>query len=166
MEIVNQLPSASKENPLAGLLEELQSFVRSSAEQGLAVHEVEQGIWRQLLQLGRESLQMFFDRVGDGDLGETIEHESGRGLRRLPGEHVRPYLSIFGAFELRRAVYGTRLGQRIELVPLDQRLQLPESKFSYLLQDWDQRLAVENPYAEVNRTLGTILGFSQSVDPR
>lgn len=164
MEIVNQLPSASKENPLAGLLDELQSFVRTSAEQGAAVHEVEQGIWRQLLELGRESLQMFFDRAGDGNLGETVTLESGRPLRRLPSEHVRPYQSIFGDFELRRAVYGTRVGQRIELVPLDQRLQLPASKFSYLLQDWDQRLAVENPYAEVSRTLRRILGFSQSVD--
>jgi len=41
---------------------------------------------------------------------------------------------------------------------------LPESKFSYLLQDWDQSLAVENPYAQVNKTLSRILGFEQSVD--
>ncbi len=164
MEIVNQLPSASKENPLSGLLEELQSFVTTSADHGVAVHEVEQGIWRQLLKLGRESLQVFFDRVGDGDQGKTVKLEGDRVLRRLPGEHVRPYQSVFGAFELPRAVYGTRVGQRIELVPLDQRLQLPESKFSYLLQDWDQRLAVETPYAEVSRTLSRILGFSQSVD--
>ncbi len=40
-----------------------------------------------------------------------------------------------GSFELSRRVYGTREGQKIEWVPLDQRLQLPESKFSYLLQD-------------------------------
>jgi len=164
MEIVDQLPSPSKKQRLPDLLEELQSFLMSSAEQGVAVHEVEQGIWRQLLKLGRESLQVFFDRVGDGDLGETVELEDGRPLRRLPGEHVRPYQSVFGPFDLRRAVYGTRVGQRIELVPLDQRLRLPQGKFSYLLQDWDQRLAVESPYAEVSRTIGRILGFSQSVD--
>ncbi|MCP3958879.1 MAG: ISKra4 family transposase, partial [bacterium] len=164
MEIVNQLASPGKENRLAGLLDELQSFVTASAEQGVAAHEVEQGIWQHLLKLGRESLQVFFDRAGDGDLGETVELEGGRRLRRLSGEYVRPYQSIFGPFELRRAVYGTRVGQRIELVPLDQRLQLPESKFSYLLQDWDQRLVAESPYAEVSRTLCKILGFSQSVD--
>ncbi len=107
---------------------------------------------------------MFFDRVGDGDLGKTVTLEDGRRLRRLPGDHVRPYQSVFGPFDLHRAVYGTRVGQRIELVPLDQRLHLPQSKFSYLLQDWDQRLAVENPYAEVSRTVRRILGFSQSVD--
>ena len=47
---------------------------------------------------------------------------------------------MFGAFELVRRVYGTREGQQIDYVPLDERLQLPPSKFSYLLQDWDQSL--------------------------
>lgn len=164
MEIVNQLPSLSKNQRLTDLVEDLRSFLTSSAQQGVAIHEVEQGIWRQLLKLGRESLQMFFDQVGDGDLGETVELEEGRRLRRLSGEHVRRYQSVFGSFELHRAVYGTRVGQRIELVPLDQRLRLPQSKFSYLLQDWDQGLAVESPYAEVSRTIERILGFSQSVD--
>jgi len=46
---------------------------------------------------------------------------------------------------------------------LDQRPRLPESKFSYRLQDWDQSLVVESPYAEVNSTLTRILGLSQSV---
>ncbi|MCP3993534.1 MAG: hypothetical protein GY722_00510, partial [bacterium] len=46
MEIVNQLASPGKENRLAGLLDELQSFVTASAEQGVAAHEVEQGIWQ------------------------------------------------------------------------------------------------------------------------
>jgi hypothetical protein len=49
-------------------------------------------------------------------------------------------------------------------VPLDARLQLPAGKFSYLLQDWDQALAVEESYGGVSKILGRILGFSQSVD--
>ena len=48
--------------------------------------------------------------------------------------HKRRYLSVFGEFVLRRAVYGTREGQKIEYVPLDERLQLPESKFSCLFR--------------------------------
>jgi hypothetical protein len=62
-----------------------------------------------------------------------------------------------------RAVYGTREGQKIEAVPLDERLQLPQEKNSYLLQDWDQELAVQMPYAAVSATLERILGFEQSV---
>ena len=37
---------------------------------------------------------------------------------------------------------------------------LPEGKFSYLLQDWDQALAVENPYGQVDAVLARILGRS------
>jgi hypothetical protein len=70
---------------------------------------------------------------------------------------------MFGDFILEQVVYGTREGQRIEAVPLDARLGLPEGKFSYLLQHWDQALAVETPYGQVNAVLGRILGLEQSV---
>ena len=87
----------------------------------------------------------------------------GRVLRRLPSPHRRAYQSIFGSFELERVVYGTREGQRIEHVPLDARLGLPAGKFSYLLQDWDQALAVESPYQQFNGVLQRMLGLEQSV---
>jgi hypothetical protein len=84
-------------------------------------------------------------------------------VKRLPQPHARAYQSVFGAYELERYVYGSREGQKLESIPLDVRLQLPESKFSYLLQDWDQSLAVEIPYTEVNKILQRILGLSVSV---
>ena len=143
---------------------ELGEFVDWAAGAGLAAHEVEQDLWRKLLALGRETMSQFFQQVGDGDMGPEVKLPDGRTVRRLELPHVRPYQSIFGSFELSRVVYGTREGQKIEWVPLDQRLQLPESKFSYVLQDWDQRVTVESPYAEVSATLARILGFSQSVD--
>jgi hypothetical protein len=52
----------------------------------------------------------------------------------------------------------------LEFVPLDNRLQLPESVFSYVLQDWDQALAVEQPFGQVNQTIERMLKLSQSVD--
>ena len=143
---------------------ELDHYVRGAARGGIAVHEVERGIWERILVLGRESLKLFFQAVGNGDLGEKIEMPGGRQVRRLRSLHSRSYQSIFGSFDLDRVVYGTREGQKIELVPLDQRLELPEGKFSYLLQDWDQSFAVEKPYAQVSATLEKMLGFSQSVD--
>jgi hypothetical protein len=84
-------------------------------------------------------------------------------VKRLPQPHARAYQSVFGAYELERYVYGSREGQKLESIPLDVRLQLPESKFSSLLQDWDQSLAVEIPYTEVNKILQRILGLSVSV---
>jgi hypothetical protein len=84
-------------------------------------------------------------------------------LKRLEEAHRREYQSIFGEFELVREVYGSREGQKIEYVPFDEQLQLPQDKFSYLLQDWNQSLAVEGMYRQVDVVLARILGFSQSV---
>jgi len=78
--------------------------------------------------------------------------------------HPRRYVSIFGEFELERTVYGSREGQKIDFVPLDNRLQLPESVFSRVLQDWDQSLCVEEAFGPAARTLERILGLKQSVD--
>lgn len=145
-------------------LEALSTSVLEAAAQGLAVHEVEQQIWDQMLALGREALSLFFQQQGTGDLGEELELDDGRVVRRLPQVRTRAYQSIFGTFHLSRHAYGTREGQKIELVPLDQRLQLPEGKFSNLLQDWNQHLAVETPFSQVSQILEKILGFKQSVD--
>jgi hypothetical protein len=146
-----------------GCLDELQTFVRSAAGAGTPVHEVERGLWRRLLQLGYQLQGQFFAWVGDGDQGETVTLAEGQVVRRLPAPHRRPYQSVFGPFELDRVVYGSRESQSIEFAPLDARLGLPAGKFSYLLQDWDQALVVENPYQQVNHVLSRILGLKQSV---
>jgi hypothetical protein len=163
MSMVLQAAVEGKGLELQSQIEELQGFIRTAAATGLAVHEVEQGLFKRLLALGCQFQQWFFALLGDGDQGETPTTDAGRVLRRLPRLHRRPYQSIFGLFELDRVVYGTREGQRIEHVPLDARLGLPAGKFSYLLQDWDQGLAVESPYQQVKGVLQRMLGLKQSV---
>src|SRR5205807_10021710 len=59
---------------------------------------------------------------------------------------------------------GSREGQALEFVPLGNRLQLPRSVFSYVLQDWDQSLAMEQPFGQVNQTIARMLRLTQSVD--
>lgn len=157
------LPVERKPSDLAWRLAELEGLVREAARSGLPAHEVERSLWSSLLRLGHELRVEYLTLAGDGDRGETLVLADGRVIRRLPEAHSRPYQSIFGEFVLERVVYGTREGQRIEAVPLDARLGLPAEKFSYLLQDWDQALAVENPYGQVNAVLARILGFKQSV---
>ena len=163
MSMVLQATVAGKGLELQSQMEQLQGFIRTAAATGLAVHEVEQGLFKRLLELGYELQHWFFALLGDGDQGASVTTGAGRVLRRLPSLQRRAYQSIFGSFELERVVYGTRAGQRVEYVPLDTRWCLPAGKFSYLLQDWDQALAVENPYQQVNGVLQRILGIEQSV---
>jgi hypothetical protein len=157
-------PPSDQSSSFQSQVNELSAYVHQAVSTGVAIHETEAGIWQHILAIGRSALEFYLSLQGDGDIGETVELENGKRARRLPARQSREYQSVFGSFRLERWVYGSRVGQRIECVPLDSRLQLPESKFSYLLQDWDQALAVESPYAQVNQTLERILGFSQSSD--
>jgi hypothetical protein len=153
-----------KSENLETVFADLQGCVRTAAEEGWAMHEIERAVWRRLLQLGRASLSQFLALVGTGDVGETLTLSDGEICRRLPETHQRRYVSIFGEFRVARVVYGSREGQKIECVPLDHRLQLPESDFSYLLQDWDQSLCVEQAFGQARTTVARILGLTQSVD--
>lgn len=144
---------------------QLDAFVQASAGAGLAVHEVEKGIWQRLLRLGHHCLAHFFALAGDGDQGETVPRgDDGPPWQRLEQRHPRRYQSIFGTFDLQRVVYGSREGQKIEFVPLDNRLQLPAGVYSYLLQDWSQGLCVESAFGQVSATLQRIFGRTVSVD--
>ncbi len=142
---------------------ELIELVESAYREGTAVHELEKGLFRKRLKRGYQALRLLFELYGACDEGEQVKLSDGRVVKRLAQLHGRAYQSVFGAYELERWVYGSREGQKLEYIPLDVRLQLPKSKFSYLLQDWDQSLAVETPYAEVNSILQRILGLSVSV---
>lgn len=143
---------------------EVVEMVESAYQEGTAIHEVEQGLFRKLLEMGYQALGWLFELHGPCDLGERVKLSDGRVVKRLAQLHDRAYQSVFGAYELQRSVYGSREGQKLEYIPLDVRLQLPKSKFSYLLQDWDQSLAVEGTYQQVDEVLARILGFSQSVN--
>src|SRR5262249_40889922 len=158
--------AAALDNPpaLPDLAAEMLAFVRTAAAQGTAIHEVERGLWQRLLHLGRTTLGHFFDLQGSGDLGPTVTLPDGKVCERLPQLHPCRYVSIFGAFTLARTAYGSRAGQRIEFVPLDNRLHLPESAFSYVLQDWDQGLCVEQAFGQAQSTVARMLGLKQSVD--
>ena len=145
-------------------VKQLLQLVEQGAREGTAAHVVEEQLFRQLLGLGRQAYGHFLALQGTGDVGEQFALPDGRQVQRFPEPHVRSLVTIFGQFTLLRAVYGSREGQQIEAAPLDARLQLPASKFSYLLQNWDQLVTTEQPYGQVSRIMEMILGVSQHVD--
>jgi hypothetical protein len=163
MKMIHEIDMLAAEN-LAAVYDDLKDTVLRAVRENLPLHEVEKTVWQQLLRLGREALTQVFRLLGNGDRGETIKLPDGRCCQRLEQEHVRRYVSIFGEFQLSRVVYGSREGQAIEFVPLDNRLQLPASVFSYLLQDWDQSLCVEQAFGQASTTIQRMLGLKQSVD--
>jgi hypothetical protein len=162
--IMAELAAFDNVKELTEMADDLAAFVRQAAVEGTAAHWVEKGVWQRVLAMGRQATGDFLRMQGDGDVGETVEMPDGREAQRLPEPHRRTYQSIFGPFTLLRYVYGTREGQRIDFVPLDARLELPEGEYSYVLQDWAGTLCVENAFGRTAETLRAILGLSLPVD--
>src|SRR3954465_2630678 len=144
-------------NPRAQF-EQMLDFVRQAADDGLRIDSVERDLMRQLLALGYTLLCSFVASQGDGDVGPEATTPEGDTSRRPPERHDRRYVSIFGELTIPRVVYGTREGQKIEWVPLDERLGLPEGDFSYVLEDWSQRLCLKESFAEAGQSLAMLLG--------
>ena len=145
-------------------LAQLQRWVAQAAQRAAAFDEVERHLFRKMLEIGRHMVGQFLALIGPGDMGESVALEGSGVARRWPEQQSRRLVNVFGEFAIPRWVYGSRPGQKIEWVPTDQRLQLPESDLSYLLQEWDQLLGVEHAFAMVGETLQAILGLKQSVD--
>ncbi len=163
MNSMNESALGIKGQEIVDRAHELVEMVESAYKESTAAHVVEKGLFQKLLEMGYQALGYLFRLYGACDEGERVELSNGAVVKRLPQPHVRAYQSVFGAYELQRWVYGSREDQKLEYIPLDVQLQLSESKFSYLLQDWDQSLAVELPYAGVNEIVQRILGLSVPV---
>jgi hypothetical protein len=142
--------------------EKLTETLCRAVDEGHELGELERDLFHSLLSLGRTLTQEYVENMGRGDLGVSLEHE-GRTLKRLPQLHDRRYVSVFGEIKISRTVYGTRETQKHEIAPLDARLNLPESDFSYFVQELDQAQCVRNSYSESRSTLEQVFGLRQTV---
>ncbi len=155
---------AAKSQQLHQIVDQLLTVVSDAVREHTPIHEVESKALQIFLQGGRITVQLLVDCLGDGDMGEEHPMPDGTILKRSAEPQPRPYVSIFGEVNIRQYVYAQREGQAIQFAPLAARLALPESKFSYRLQDWDQNFAMEQPFGRVNQTIAKILGLNQHVD--
>lgn len=142
---------------LAGII----GLVERAVEKSQRIDEMERELFAELLAVGRTLLEGFVVSHGDGDIGEEVERD-GLRLRRLKDQRGRRYLSIFGELRIKRFLYAVREGQKVEHAPLDARLGLPAGDFSYVLEDWQQRLCVQESYGEAVKSLTTLLGVAPS----
>jgi hypothetical protein len=142
--------------------ESLVGRVQQSAAEHQRIDRMERDLLAELLAMGFQLLQLFIATQGTGDVGPTVE-TADQSWKRLENLHSLRYVSIFGELEITRTVYGTRETQKIEAVPLDAQLGLPAGDFSYVLEDWLQRMCIHDAYRESVRGLADLLGLSVSV---
>jgi hypothetical protein len=114
--------------------------------------------------MGHNAVDWFLKAQGDGDFGERVTTAEGTVLQRSETPVVRSLRTIFGEHSFQAYVYAPGSKQKIELRPIDARLNLPEGKASYLLQEFSQLFCVEKAFGVGAHQFETVFGQRLSVD--
>lgn len=157
-------PALDKADVLVALAQDLAAFVRQGAREGSTLDDIERGTLRKVLDLGAAAVGLFLAAQGDGDLGPCVEVDDGRTLYRSAAVEQRPVRTIFGEHAFAAFVYSAGSKRKIELRPIDARLNLPEGKASYLLQEFSQLFCIEKAFAVGARQFETVFRQKLSVD--
>jgi hypothetical protein len=153
-----------KTDTLVNLADDLTGFVRQAVEKGTELDSLERGIFARLLTMGRAAVDLFLAAQGDGDLGASVVGEEDVLLHRSATVVDRPLRTIFGEHVLHSYVYSQGSKKKIELRPIDARLNLPEGKASYLLQEFTQLFCIEKAFRVGARQFETVFRQKLSVD--
>ena len=153
-----------KSDSLVQLAEDLAGFVRQAVQKGASLDDLERGAFQRVLHIGLAAVELFLEAQGDGDLGDSVTTSEGTVLYRSEHRKTRPLRTIFGEHSFKAYVYAQGSKQKIELRPIDARLNLPEGKASYLLQEFSQLFCVEKAFGVGARQFETVFGQRLSVD--
>jgi hypothetical protein len=162
--ILASSPMVDKADALLKLAQELTAFVRGGVQDGSTLDEVENGVLGKVLDMGWAAVDFFLAAQGDGDLGPSVETEDGRTLYRSDSVQKRPLRTIFGEHAFRAFVYASGSKRKIELRPIDARINLPAGKASYLLEKFSQLFCVEKAFAVGGRQFQAVFRQELSVD--
>jgi hypothetical protein len=153
-----------KADTLANLADDLAAFVQEAVQKGASFDDFERGAFGRVLKMGRAAADLFLDAQGEGDLGESIETQEGAVLYRSDTVMQRPVRSIFGEHAFQAYVYSQGPKCKIALRPIDARINLPDGKASYLLQEFSQLFCVEKAFGVGARQFETVFKQQLSVD--
>lgn len=122
------------------------------------IHAVEKEMFRKLQGLGRTALECFIQQSGTGyqENNPPLSVE-GKPLE-FKGTPESPYFSIFGEVKIKRAAYASAANEYF--YPLDVQLNLPEQKYSYLLQQWIEAPSTECDFRQAVARFNEIFDFA------
>jgi hypothetical protein len=137
------------------LFNALVGYVRGEG-QAHDAYTVEHKVLRDLLAMGLRLMGVWFASKAGGDVGPALASETGQVL---PREALKPrrYITVFGELVLARWYYhrdGTP-----GVFPLDVSANLPQSTYSYLVQDVLARGVAGRTYDEVLGDFERLFGF-------
>lgn len=143
---------------------QLEEYARTAAGNGTRQYDVERETLSRALQIGKRALDLYLGLQGNGDLGPSVETDDGASLVRSAEPVTRRLRTIFGEHQFAAYVYSDGPKQRVALKPIDARLHLPASTFSYLFEEFSQYFCVEEAFATGAKQLKSVLGQKAPVD--
>lgn len=163
--MMTKVEAAGKANAnLAEMATELESFVRTAASSGMRQYDVERATLERVLEMGRRATDLFLELQGDGDLGQQLVGENGRTLYRSDEPAVRRLRTIFGEHRFTAYVYAAGPKRKIELRPIDARIELAAGVFSYLFEEFSQHFCVDEAFGPAAEKMAAIFGSRVAVD--
>ena len=147
----------------------LRDQVVEAAAEGESFDSTERNVRDSVRQIGFEALELFVRLQGLGDLGEQVGDEQvGEGqdrktLYRSEEPSRTVVRSIFGEHAVEQYTYAAGRKKAIELRPISARMQLPEHRWSYLLQEFSQMFCADQAFRQAAEGLETIFGSKFSV---
>ena len=126
----------------------LQQWSLTVAALQVPAHQVEQQLQAGGFELLRLMLEENFAARGGGDVGTALELEQQDQTLRLgqKRDHTRQYESIFGTVSISRVGFSKRGVPSIH--PLDEELNLPKQKYSFVLQQKAVKQCGQGPFGE------------------
>ncbi|WP_342190269.1 ISKra4 family transposase [Stieleria varia] len=142
----------------------IREHVVNASKCGQSFDETERAVWNLVLKTGFLAMELFTKLQGKGDLGDQAVSESGKTLRRSEKPTDTVVRSIFGEHAFQQYTYSPGKNKRIELHPISARMQLPEHRWSYLLQEFSQMFCVESAFNQAADNLELVFGAKFSID--
>jgi hypothetical protein len=139
--------------------DDLLDFVTGQQARSAQVYTIERGLLGRLLGLGGQLLALFFAVRARDSRSTSVVTPQGRRLPYHCDKH-RSYLSIFGLIRFARPYFYARgLGGS---APFDAVLGLPSDRYSDLLREMTESLAVEVPYGKTAAFFERFFGLGLS----
>lgn len=140
--------------------EHLLDFVTGEQARMVKADSIERGLFKMLLSLGAKLLQLFFVVRSQTCSRQPVQSQSGPELP-YHRDTKRVYFSIFGKVSVQRPYfYKQDIGKKI---PLDAELGLGADRYSDLLREVTEYLAVYSVYGgKSSAFLERLLGFKLS----
>lgn len=146
------------------LARQLEELVQQAVQEGRPLHEVERQVFDMVLKMGYAATEMFVQAQGNGDLGESCATKMGQTLFRSDEPVARPLQTVFGHHTIRAYVYAPGAHEKIDLRPVDARLQLSDRQTSYLLEEFSQYFCVDQAFRQAAQGIELVLRQKLPVD--